>query len=369
MNKLPKRDDEIYKEIESFGDYELTQCVAYEMAIRNDFNLSQVEIIVDYYNDNKENIDSIDENNEYHRLLTHIHSAELVPFTSSSCRTISDEFCNAEYFVDNLYYNEDNRIPKIIYTILNDITIGEDGNRKRGLSSDEMRVITDDILDRNYLEKRIFRDGYFIETSISESSEHAIILIDEENKESAYKELGTKNDWKKYLEDGGENLWTENKLWTNFKRPKLKNLVGSFFRKYPQCNIDLNLPLNEIIAYITHIKNDIESDNSLKAPIELIGEELEKADNLICDDKGKCFDVRTVLSKQEKLADLFYIYDCLKLNATQRKIQNEVFNYYADKGIETKTLDSKTIKRYKEIAIEYIDNMRYRQLITGVNFS
>ncbi len=34
MIKLPKRDDAIYKEIESFADYELTQCVAYEMAIR-----------------------------------------------------------------------------------------------------------------------------------------------------------------------------------------------------------------------------------------------------------------------------------------------------------------------------------------------
>jgi len=34
MNNLPKRDDNIYKEIEQFQDYELTECVAYEMAIR-----------------------------------------------------------------------------------------------------------------------------------------------------------------------------------------------------------------------------------------------------------------------------------------------------------------------------------------------
>ena len=31
----PKREDLIYKEIENFEDYELTQCIAYEMAIRN----------------------------------------------------------------------------------------------------------------------------------------------------------------------------------------------------------------------------------------------------------------------------------------------------------------------------------------------
>ena len=34
MDKLPQRDDLIYKEIEEFQDYELTECIAYEMAIR-----------------------------------------------------------------------------------------------------------------------------------------------------------------------------------------------------------------------------------------------------------------------------------------------------------------------------------------------
>ena len=43
MESLPKRSDDIYKEIESFEEYELTQCVAYEMAIRNDDNLKAIE--------------------------------------------------------------------------------------------------------------------------------------------------------------------------------------------------------------------------------------------------------------------------------------------------------------------------------------
>jgi hypothetical protein len=36
MDKLPQRSDLIYKEIEEFQDYELTNCIAYEMAIRNE---------------------------------------------------------------------------------------------------------------------------------------------------------------------------------------------------------------------------------------------------------------------------------------------------------------------------------------------
>jgi len=35
-NELPKRDDNVYKEIEAFEDYEYTNCIAFEMAIRND---------------------------------------------------------------------------------------------------------------------------------------------------------------------------------------------------------------------------------------------------------------------------------------------------------------------------------------------
>lgn len=36
MDKAPNRRDEVYTEIEEFKDYELNNCIAYEMAIRND---------------------------------------------------------------------------------------------------------------------------------------------------------------------------------------------------------------------------------------------------------------------------------------------------------------------------------------------
>jgi hypothetical protein len=43
MINLPKRSDSIYKEIESFKDYEFTNCIAYEMAIRNDEVINKVK--------------------------------------------------------------------------------------------------------------------------------------------------------------------------------------------------------------------------------------------------------------------------------------------------------------------------------------
>ena len=45
MDKLPQRDDLIYKEIEEFQDYELTNCIAYEMAIRNKDAAKKIAIL------------------------------------------------------------------------------------------------------------------------------------------------------------------------------------------------------------------------------------------------------------------------------------------------------------------------------------
>ena len=36
IEQLPNRNDRNYKKIESFEEYELTNCIAYEMAIRNE---------------------------------------------------------------------------------------------------------------------------------------------------------------------------------------------------------------------------------------------------------------------------------------------------------------------------------------------
>lgn len=49
MDNLPKRDDPIYREIEQFKDYELTECIAYEMAIRTPL----VQEYINLYNDIK----------------------------------------------------------------------------------------------------------------------------------------------------------------------------------------------------------------------------------------------------------------------------------------------------------------------------
>ena len=364
MNKLPSRSDEIYKEIESFEEYELTQCVAYEMAIRNEDNLKVIDDIINIYNHNNLN-DEIYNN----RLFSLLESSEIIPFVSLDHCSYDiykyEKDDTLEHFLNNFFCYKDSRIDKTIYKIIEDEFKKQNSEIRHNGTLKDIQVIEDTLLDTNTLEKKSFQDDYVIKTSITESAEHAYIQINDENN----KKLENEEDWKEYMKTGGEDIFTTYKIIDNFKRPRLK-LLWSFFKKYPTMQIDLSKPLNELIAYITHIKKDLEENQDiLKAPIELLGEEIQKADNLVCDEKGKCFDSRAILSKQQKLADMFYIYDALKVGATQRKIQNEIFNYYADNGTETKTMDSKTLKKYKELATDYIDNKRYQELVTGISIT
>ena len=279
MSKL-KRSDRIYKEIESFEDYELTNCIAYEMAIRND------EII---------------------KFLKKRRQLE------KKTKFTEDELLNL--IDDKKLISYGFRYPNLFY------------------------------LMKRYNKNKVFFNRYEI------LGQQITRYINGEQK------LYTNYSKKEQLRD------VEVILEANFKRPKL------IFENAKKAKVELNLslPKNELIAYISKIKDDFDKDNSIvKTPLELLGEEFKKADTLVCNDKGKCFDSRAILTKQQKMADMFYIYDALKEGFTQRKIQNEIYNYYADNGIETKTMDAKTLKRYKEIAVDYIDNMRYKELVTGI---
>ena len=52
---LPKWSD--YAEIETFQDYELTQCIVYELAIRNPRYKEEVDFVMEFYTQFKEEID------------------------------------------------------------------------------------------------------------------------------------------------------------------------------------------------------------------------------------------------------------------------------------------------------------------------
>ena len=271
MNELAKRDDAIYKEIEEFKDYELTYCIAYEMAIRND---------------------------EVKELLNILKEREM------------DSSISIKHLKKLIKYGVNSRSPK-------------KANYKYSIEYEIAGRLVGTQSDKNAIWKRVDSDEKIINT---------LFPIDK-------------------------------KVKIGLSRPQLE------FKNSKVAAVDINfsLPKKELLAYVEKIKDDFDKDFSMiKTPIELLEEEIQKADNLVCDEKGKCFDPRLILTKQQKMADMFYIYDCLKVGISRQKIRSKIYNYYADLGTETITMDYKTMKRYKEIAKAYIDNLKYKEMITGI---
>jgi len=307
-NQIIKREDAIYKEIEEFKDYEITNNVAYEMMIRNDeFKRDRLSIIMS------------------RQMLSFalLYNLDFLDKLIEECKEAKIEYPTnkqeLEEYINNIDFEE----------YLNDVE----------RICEKWNIYQFDIINA-------YDSDYFLNTT--------------DNIDRQYFKINNEFVLVEKIKDLNEDITSHYNYQTSRPSIEIKNIS-----KVVEIRLNLSLPKEELIATISKIKNDADKGN-IKNPLELLGTELQKADNLICNTKGKCFDVRDVLTKQQKIADMFFIYDCLKAGMTQRKIQNEVYNYYVDKGIETITLDAKTLKKYKEIAIDYIDNMRYKELVTGV---
>jgi len=363
VNNLPNRSDKIYKEIENFEDYELTQCIAYEMAVRNPLNIEKIDLVVWYYQKNKEALeyaflrekqDEVYEGNsiytfddikafENNKFLFQIEILEIdiLPIVKRDYK----------YFTTSTY--KDDRFNSDIYKIIDLITEGEE---RYMLNTEHQEK--DNGLDKLHIkEEYSYRKGYTLITRIQRVAYDLDIL--EESDTPSIKET--------FKEDKTE-LDTYNMIKSNFQRPKIK--VDKFYSNNVKLEIDLNRPLNEIVAYITHIKEDIDTNkNILKAPIELLGVELREADNIskMCirnkNNKTLCFDGRKGITQKQKLADMFYIYDMVKKGHKELKIRSAISENEFNKKTD---ISDATFRKYRDISIDYIDNERYKELVTGV---
>ncbi len=361
---IVSRLEKIYQEIEAFADYELTQCIAYEMAIRNPKQKQQVNNSVEYYSDHKQCIDGYvyEKLNEedietcidtFHMLNKMISEIEVIPLE--------------EYISYTVVYEDTDRLGTEIYKIMGllfeawyDHTTVYDRNNNSNLYSTDSGML--------FAEQWAIKNGYNIRTSITIKEEHAVIEIDEEGKS-----VETIKEFADFLKNEDSDLCMLDsgiEIEENFKRPKLK--IDNMTAKSARISLNMNKPLNELIAYITHIKQDMDKDRQLlKAPIELVGEELQRADDIsrMCTEtkNGKtiCFDGREGVTRTQKLADMFFIYDMIKQGKKPLRIRTEISEYYLAAGKETEMSEA-TFRKYRDIAIDYIDNERYTELTTGV---
>lgn len=382
-NELPKREDDIYREIEAFADYELTQCIAYEMAFRNPENIESIDSIIDYYCEHKTEIDNtILKRPDGQATIRDFHS---YPFHQLYLKVARIDFLSERY--------EEERFSPLFLEVLDKL----DYLIKENQEIEQAKVYE----DNGYIEATTTSKGigYKIETNFIES-----IPLETNFDESIPHDPSIV---KKYTFDDVKSIIllnrqddreirppeTKRKVIEMFKRPKLK--LYPLDTNETILEVNLNRPLGELLSLIKHIKEDIEENDLLKAPIELLGEDLDKSD--------------TKISKK-KLADKFFVYDYVTARLKQInkdnqdakdifEIEKEDINsnnsldadhkkylikeaekemkeclvstnptyIFLEEELKSQIASGTASKYYYRIMKPYIHDMKYKELITGVH--
>ena len=391
------RDMERYISIEKFNNYELTQCISYEMAIRNPKYKRIANQILEYYRDNKKYIDVVFRNeleqyveednipaykdgiiyfgtplSRYGSLESMIKSIDIIPLDDESYK---------------LTYEDISIFGKEFYAIVDSVF-----NVYRGewRNHEEYTVVgaMGDELTRVGVESHNTYQGFTITTSISDLEDNVYLDIHPN-------EMRTVDKYRQYIENSEDRdlmgVRSERLVRTNFKRPLIK--LSKHLTVNTKIELNLHKPIDELISYITHIKETIDENNILKFPIELLGEPLEVSD--------------TKLSRK-KIADKFFVYDYVtvrleqieKLNIETERLHSEEVariksSPYLDGGDRTTQINmlkkdlrdnlintgindilkeeelvgsipSGTAKRYYYEMKPYIEEEKYKELITGI---
>jgi len=340
INKKLKRNHDMYTGIEVFKDYEFTQCCIYEMAIRSKEFQDRYQEIIEMHNGRK-------------KINSMLLNKELSNYNKSSFKQKDFKLLSAldEVGINNKsieYLKHYNIIDSKIFDIYNSCIIKKDTS---GLSTEA--YYTYDFNETYTVKKINLGDGYIVDNEIIIKEDSLFDYKDD----GSWLEPSTANSietiYSKLIENNAINeIQANNKIIPNFSRPRLY-IYDHLIRK-AEVTMNLSLPKHELIAYITHLKDEITNEpNLILSPIELLSAELSSATY-----EKK---LHKESSRQNFLATALYIYDAFKYGMKQSQIKLEI-SFYNDNNI-----DERTIKIYHEIAKTYIDDKKYKELITGVS--
>ncbi len=404
MSDLPKRDDPIYQEIESFEDYELTQCVAYEMAIRNK-NIIRLKAEIDELLSNVSNEHEkycANEENEIiyqNRLNEYEESVQNAEKNDNALEEMREP-C----YYDN-FYATNRHIPLIKnllaelkhtywyrYFYENDILDEIDHRRKFNFFYAKTKI------------EKLLKEQNKIDSIefLSFSKDDQIVI----SKDVFFEDLLIKNipEGLKKIFDSKKNI-SDKRINIKMIAPRTVTslVIPKKYDKSIKININLALPLNELEAQIRLLKNSFDNDSSIiQSPIELLGVELQEAE------PTKNFPKKP---KAVQMADMFFIYDYVTARMQEVEEYNERYKtVYQEKlhsiknnkdlsTIEKKIQELEAKKEYYEAKSEstikticeedevcsqvnlkgdrvyqlylaikpYIEECRYKELLTGVS--
>ena len=277
---LPRRDDEVYKRIACYEPYELTHCISYEIAIRNeevktiieklkylalinkDFFITElsyknkptieyIEVIEEKVQELKLNLDKLEIKHNID-----FETFKLNDIQSSIYKLIAEYsiLLEEEYYI---IYDRKDIMPKGMEEIFKEPNHYESDIELNSFMDKVIRKSISNCNESNYEDNYVLKDGYTVY-------------------QGAYK---------------GSNSYDINKIKPNFKRP---------MREFNQTEVSFNmsLPKDEIIAYISKIKDDYDNNNtSYKTLNQLLYEDDTRTEE------------KLEHNQQNRYADDFFIYD------------------------------------------------------------
>ena len=345
MRKNLSRSDGRYKEIEKFKDYELTQCIAYEMAVRNE----EIKELA-YKRDSTSILNMFDE--------TWIKRMNTIS-TKEEEDEILDEF--TKIAVANIeMYKENQRLRKeIIEKSYFDIA-----NQKGSKIND----LLSNVFYKDYVSRETQR--------IQAKKSH---LIDTGSMKYAFTDEG-KADTKK------KGVIKYDELYPVFSRHI--PIIPEDLSKEIDIVINMALPKNEILSYIDKIKSNYDKNPQLFKSASLLSS-LSSIDKEIftikikTKKKGSSSNLNMPEKKQQEVyADLFFLYDVME-DASIKKQKDKfdhfryemimyygekVRRYYRKKDIDEildhiSTPRDQSIREYYKVMKYYIDEYGYKTLL------
>lgn len=311
MKKI-KRNELQYLEIENFKKYELSNNIAFEMAIRND------KILEDFINFN---------------ILWYDQSNYGNFFNFSNCELDNSMVLQSqlETKIQEEYY----LLPLDVFQLLTlynfsklyNPTVYKKGKEKRtNLIKEPLKKELFNLSNRN-----LFYNTYL---------NHNLTISSFTN--SIPRKFKSKSMDKYFVEDiNFENTKIEinditHSCSIDFLRPKFLLPENTNKSLTIADKINFNLPLEEIIDYFSHIHKIYNKNKPKFTPFEIFENELKKSNREIWYTKPrgeeKFRDLNSFFSRKNIVADMFYIYDAKKIGMHNESIIHELA-YYHEKRI------------------------------------